>query len=91
MSDIHNLTFTNRETYLVWRAAWRVQYRELSLSIRANKAKAARLSKNGEDASITQMITRRQSFAAFALMETRMASKQRSREQYAQRIALIAA
>lgn len=31
------LNFTNRETYLAWRANWRSQYKELSENIRSLK------------------------------------------------------
>jgi hypothetical protein len=33
----HELSFTDRASYITWRATWRQQYRELTAQIRANK------------------------------------------------------
>jgi hypothetical protein len=33
------LNFTNRETYIIWRAEWRTEYKELSQTIRDTKIK----------------------------------------------------
>ncbi len=36
-----NLEFTNRETYIAWRAQWRANYKQISLEIREGKANLA--------------------------------------------------
>jgi hypothetical protein len=80
--DIYNLSFTNRATYLLWRAAWRRAYADLSVTIRNNKHDRNALFQTGESAAVMQKILRRQRAAASELLELRLTSKTTAQAQY---------
>ena len=48
-NETFTFTFTNRETYVAWRAEWRAEYAELTANIREAKAKINALGKSLKD------------------------------------------
>lgn len=74
LTTLEALDFTTRETYLEWRSEWRRTYRELSASIRADKAEM----RKGGDASMAQSSREAGRKLAHWAMEIRVASKEKS-------------
>ena len=46
--SLSNLEFTNRETYIAWRAQWRAAYKQISTEIREGKTKLANQFREGD-------------------------------------------
>ena len=82
------LNFTNRETYLAWRANWRAVYKAQSEEIRENKQNLRDLSKSGpkqdnERASRLQRVLhfdRRDAARMMEILEEAKALSKASRE-----------
>ncbi len=76
------LTFTNRETYLAWRANWRATYKALSAEIREGKqAQANAFRTSDPKAQIIQRDLSANRSLANRLMELRKEAKELSAEQ----------
>jgi hypothetical protein len=67
--------FTTREQYVAWRAAWRIEYNNLSIAIRTLKTAIADLMKNGEYSGVQQARLAQLRANANQMLETRLASK----------------
>ena len=80
MTTSLDITIENREQYIAWRAAWRTEYKALSISIRATKLKISRMQKAGDSAGWEQSALSFQRVHAREMMELRMVSKIRARE-----------
>jgi hypothetical protein len=72
----YDYPFLTRESYLEWRASWRVQYRELADSIREQKT----LRKNSEEDIRARAMMKRESLrkTATKMLEIRVESKKLS-------------
>lgn len=69
-------TFTDRDSYIVWRAEWRERYERLSKLIRQMKNDTSNSQRSlAEQASLNQMRLAFQRSLAFRYMEQRMAAK----------------
>jgi hypothetical protein len=71
-------SFTTREQYIAWRAAWRTEYKNLSIAIRTLKSTISEMQSKGELAGAQQV--RLISFRAQAteMLSTRLLSKVRA-------------
>lgn len=81
-----NFNFTDRETYIEWRAQWRAEYKMLSQNIRELKLNTKNTARSGNDASLLQMRLHSWSMKATNMLKQREKSKQLAAEQYAQKI-----
>jgi len=75
--DIINKSFVNKAEYLVWRAAWRTYYRQLSELIRQTK-----LERKGDHAALAQWRCHCLRQEAQALLVIRRNSKELAQRQY---------
>ena len=78
------LNFTNRETYIAWRANWRTAYRELSTEIREGKhaIRQAFRENNYDKAATLQRELLANRTLANRMMELRKEAKEMAAEQY---------
>jgi hypothetical protein len=76
--------FTNRETYIAWRAEWRAQYKNLSAQIRTKKVelKTAFQANNYDAAYKLQRQIPMLRDMATSMLETRKESKELAAAQY---------
>jgi len=76
------LNFTNRETYLAWRANWRAAYKELSAEIRTGRGELANtFRENSQKAYGIQSELRSNRILANRMMERLKEAKELSAEQ----------
>ena len=80
------INFTNRETYIAWRAQWRTAYKEISETIRSLKKQIATAG-NSEKASNLQRELHFERRLASRMMETRMEAKELVKAQREQHFA----
>lgn len=78
------LNFTNRETYIAWRANWRSAYRELSTEIREGRRALSNAFKANDYAKAANLQRELLANRALAnrMMELRKEAKELAAEQY---------
>jgi hypothetical protein len=82
--EIHmNITFTNKETYIAWRAEWRADYAELTTKIRSLRREMNEAFRDNRPAANAQFQLRMARYKANEMMELRAEAKTRAAEQYA--------
>lgn len=87
----NDLTFTDRESYLKWRAQWRADYEEISNELRALRRSIVENMKAGQYAGREQYNRDIKRTAAFHQLMQRTASKRKSAKQRAAMLAEKAA
>lgn len=76
--------FTNRETYLAWRAEWRAQYKNISAQIRAKKLELKTAFRSNDYVAaykLQRQIPMLRDMAT-SMLETRKESKEQAAAQY---------
>ena len=85
--SIATLNFTDRASYLAWRAEWRADYKAHSENIRTRKLELKTKARAGGDTSLQQSQLHRLSQEATAKLKLRAKAKAISGEQRAAAIA----
>ena len=71
-------SFTTREQYIAWRAAWRTEYKNLSIAIRTLKGAISEMQSKGELAGTQQVRLISLRAQATEMLSTRLLSKIRA-------------
>lgn len=75
-------TFNTREQYLAARAAWKVEYKALSATIRNTRQAIKDADRNGEYSGMLHFNLRQQQAQATAMLEELKAAKAEAQRQY---------